>query len=200
MKIIYTVLFVSIIAFFAGCGAEKPVVAKFQSFAGEVMVKAVGKTEFVKAASDQSLFTGDAIRTGKESFATVMNLENKAKIQIFPESYFEIKGQNSMGMQNNGQAIFEVDKQEKEIVVETPHGVTAVLGTKFGQVVTQDGFELLVEKGVVEFTATNGSKKKVTAAQKIMWKTSEELPEPAEVNLIESESFFGESSFRFNQR
>lgn len=189
-----------LISFIFGCGQEKAKIVQISSIEGEVFFKASGTPNFVAATTNSFLFSGDAIRTGKDSTAILKNIAHSAQIKVFPETYYEIKGGNSLGFQDKGIAVFDVEKQQNEIVVETVHGITAVLGTQFGQVVSTDTFELIVEKGLVEFSTKSGEKRKIAAGNKIKYNVGQPLPEVAGSNLIESEALFGSDGFNFNRR
>jgi len=146
---------------------------------------------------------GGAVRTGKNSAASLLTVADSAKVDVAADSYFEVRaGNDKIGFQGDGKAVFDVNKQQKSIVVETQHGNTAVLGTRFGQFISSSSFELYVAEGKVEFTSQAGEKRQVGAGQQLVWKTSEALPAVAETNVVESEAFFGsgDKGFEFNRR
>lgn len=178
-----------------GCGM-RGVVAKITGTEGEVSTRNSGSAPFVKAQPGLELAEGGAVRTGKDGKAVLEDLARKGRITVDLDSYYEVRMNKSVGWLEYGKALFDIIRQEEEIVIETPHGNTAVLGTVFGQVVASDSFELWVEKGKVEFTAKNGQKRTVSANQKLIWKVNEELPEAVNFNLPESEAFFGAKSSR----
>ncbi len=66
--------------------------------------------------------------------------------------------------------------------------------------VSSSSFELLVNKGQVEFSTKGGEKRKVGANQRLFFRIGEPLSEPVELNLVESETFFGTGNFNFNRR
>ncbi len=124
-------------------------------------------------------------------------------IDIFADSYFEVRAAGSVaGYQGEGSAAYEVKKQNNPVAIETPHGTTAVLGTKFGQQVASDAIMILVESGKVAFTSNAGEKREITAGKKLAWKVTGPLPEVTESSLVESEAFFnkGTDSFEFELR
>lgn len=197
LKVIVSFVLVGLLV---GCGLEKEKIAQIYAIEGEVYLRTEGNQKFVTAKKDVFLFAGDAIRTGKNSNAILKNLPHSAHIKVFPETFFEIRSGKSIGFQSDGKAVFDVEKQQNEICVETVHGITAVLGTQFGQVVTSGTFELIVEKGLVEFSTRAGEKRKIPAGKKIRYLAGQPLPEAHEVNLVESESLFGSGGFNFNRR
>lgn len=145
---------------------------------------------------------GGAVRTGKDSGASLLTVADSAKVDVAADSYFEVRAGDKIGFQGDGKAVYDVNKQQKSIVVETQHGNTAVLGTRFGQLISSSSFELYVAEGKVEFTSKTGEKRQVGAGQQLVWNTSEALPAVAETNVVESEAFFGsdKKGFEFNRR
>jgi len=197
------VLFCLIGLFVTGCGSTDEPLARIAQTEGKVDARAEGSLDFVAAKIDMQLKHQGAVRTDKESTAALEDMARKGSIKIAPDSYYEVRAGVTMGFHGSGKAVFDVNKQQTEIQIETPHGNTAVLGTKFGQLVSSDSFELWVEEGTVEFTARDGSKQKVAGSQKLLWQVQQgPLPQPVNFNLLESEDFFGSKneSFKFNTR
>lgn len=189
--------------FLSGCGTNSVPAAKIVSVNGQVEARTSPDQSFAVAKADLQLMAGGAVRTGKESTAGLLTLSDSAKVEVTADSYFEVRaGDDKIGFQGDGKAFFDVNKQQKSIVVETQHGNTAVLGTKFGQKISSGSFELYVAQGKVEFTSKAGEKRQVGAGQQLVWNITESLPAVAESNVVESEAFFGsgEKSFQFNRR
>ncbi len=187
---------------FAGCGNQSAPVAKIVSISGQVEARVMAEQGFSAASTDLQLMDGGAVRTGKDSAASLLTVADSAKVEVAADSYFEVRAGDKIGFQGDGKAVFDVNKQQKSIVVETQHGNTAVLGTRFGQLISSSSFELYVAEGKVEFTSKSGEKRQVGAGQHLVWNTSEALPAVAESNVVESEAFFGSGSkgFEFNRR
>lgn len=186
-----------------GCGSQNEPLARIASVKGKVDARLKASGAFVAAQTDMQLKHQGAVRTGKEGGTTLEDIARKGGIKIDSDSYYEVRAGTNIGFQGVGKAVFDINKQQTEIRIDTPHGSTAVLGTKFGQIVSSDTFELWVEEGQVEFTASNGAKQRVSASQKLQWKVNEgPLPQPENFNLLESEDFFGNKgeNFKFNQR
>lgn len=198
--------FVSVVLaglFAAGCGSQSEPLAKISSVEGKVAARLEVNSDFVEAKAEMQLKHQGAVRTDKDSVAVLEDIARKGSIKIDPDSYYEVRAGTCIGFQSSGKAVFDINKQNTQIQVETPHGNTAVLGTKFGQLVSSDSFELWVEEGQVEFTSSKGDKQRVAAGQKLQWKIDEgDLPQATSFNLLESESFFGnnDESFKFNSR
>jgi len=187
----------------AGCGGAGEPLARIAAIEGKVDARPEAEGAFAAAKVDMQLRHQGAVRTDKESTAALEDMARKGSIKIEPDSYYEVRAGVTLGFHGSGKAVFDVNKQQTEIQIETPHGNTAVLGTKFGQIVASDSFELWVEEGTVEFTARDGSKQRVTASQKLQWQVQQgALPQPVNFNLLESEDFFGkkDESFKFNTR
>ncbi len=195
-------LAVCILFSFSGCGQEESAAAKLTSFSGDVAFKARSEAQFTPAAANAEIIAGGAVRTSKESQASLQLAANNASIKIYEDTFFEVRAESSLGYQSSGKAVFDVNKQAKEIMVETTHGNTAVLGTRFAQIVSDKSFELWVEKGEVEFTSKDGQKQKVSAGKSIKWDVSKPLPEAKEHNFVDAEAIFGsgQSSFDLNRR
>ena len=206
MKTVRNLLGLAIAAAFllAGCGSQPAApAAKIVSISGQVEARAMADQSFITASADQQLMAGGAVRTGKDSVASLLTVADSAKVDVAADSYFEVRaGNDKIGFQGDGKAVFDVNKQQKSIVVETQHGNTAVLGTRFGQLVSSGSFELYVAEGKVEFTSKTGEKRQVGAGQQLVWNTAEALPAVAETNVVESEAFFGsgDKGFEFNRR
>lgn len=185
-----------------GCGSKNEHAARIISVVGQVDAKVAADKEFAGAQPEMQMMPGGAVRTAKDSSAKLLTVADSVQIDVTADSYFEVRAADKIGFQGSGKAIFDVNKQKNAIVIETQHGNTAVLGTKFGQYVSSGTFELWVEKGLVEFSSKSGEKRKVGANQKLVWKTDEALPAPVECNMIESATFFGAGgeSFDFNRR
>ncbi|HNX74445.1 MAG TPA: FecR domain-containing protein [Candidatus Rifleibacterium sp.] len=194
--------FLGAVFFSAGCGSQATPAAKIVSVSGQVEAKITAEQGFATAAGDMQLMAGGAVRTAKDSSASLMTLADSAKVDVAADSYFEVRaGSDKIGFQGEGKAVYDVNKQQKSIVVETRHGNTAVLGTRFGQIVSSSSFELYVANGKVEFTNKTGEKRQVGAGQQLIWNTSEALPTVVETNVVESEAIFGsgDRSFEFNR-
>lgn len=187
-----------------GCGGQQAApAAKIVSISGQVEARTTAEQNFSTAGVDLQLMAGGAVRTGKDSAASLLTVADSAKVDVAADSYFEVRaGNDKIGFQGDGKAVFDVNKQQKSIVVETQHGNTAVLGTRFGQLISSGSFELYVAEGKVEFTSKTGEKRQVGAGQQLVWNTAEALPSVTETNVVESEAFFGSGAkgFEFNRR
>ena len=113
----------------AGCGNQPVPAAKIVSINGQVEARIVADQSFSAASTDLQLMAGGAVRTGKDSAASLLTVADSAKVDVAADSYFEVRaGDDKIGFQGDGKAVYDVNKQQKSIVVETQHGNTAVLG------------------------------------------------------------------------
>jgi len=197
------VFFIILVAFAAGCGDAAKPAAKILKVSGNVNARPTAGEVFKRASAEMNLMVGGAIRTESDAGASLQTHMDSMVIDIFADSYFEVRtAGSSAGYQGEGKAVYEVNKQKKPVVIETPHGTTAVLGTKFGQIVAGDSIMIIVESGKVAFTSKGGENREISAGKKLIWKITEPLAAVSDSNLIDSESFFGSgiSSFEFERR
>ena len=194
---------VASILFITGCGSESQPAARVLKVSGQVNARVAAGEAFKQASADMELKVGGAVRTESEASARLQTHLDSMTIDIFADSYFEVRATGGVaGYQGEGSAAYEVKKQNNPVAIETPHGATAVLGTKFGQRVASDSIMILVESGKVAFTSNAGEKREITAGKKLVWRVTGPLPDVAESSFIESEAFFkdGISSFEFERR
>ena len=190
--------FMAAVIFVTGCDSTSEKVAHINSFEGAVSARAESDSAFIPAIAQMPLHSGGAIRTDADGKALLELVDGSARISVESDSYYEVRSGSTIGSHQSGRAVFDVNKQEKDIIIETPHGNTAVLGTRFAQVISENSLQIFVEKGLVEFTSNRGEKQKIAAGKKLSWNPEEKLPDPSEINLLESESFFGNSGSRFD--
>jgi hypothetical protein len=174
-----------------GCGDKAAPAARILSVAGTVQARVSSGIDFAAAKPGMELKVGGAIRTGSNSNARILTHFDSMKIDVSADSFFEVREGKTVGFQGEGKAVYDVNKQKSDAVIETPHGATAVLGTKFGQQIGSDSVLIIVEKGKVRFTGKSGQNREIIAGQKFAWIVSEPMPTVVEANLIDSEGFFG---------
>lgn len=134
-----------------------------------VVTKVTGKAEFKRGSEKQNynplkpgtvLEDGDKIKTGTNSFAAIIFIDDKSALKIRGNSELEITGQRSATSiakrinMDAGTIRAKINKQnESEFVVQTPTSVASVKGTDFWFVsdpVTGD--QLFGLEGIVLFT------------------------------------------------
>ena len=122
MKTVRNLLGLAIAASFllAGCGGQPAApAAKIVSISGQVEARAMADQSFITASADQQLMAGGAVRTGKDSVASLLTVADSAKVDVAADSYFEVRaGNDKIGFQGDGKAVFDVNKHQKSIVVE----------------------------------------------------------------------------------
>ncbi|MBU1108875.1 MAG: FecR family protein [Candidatus Riflebacteria bacterium] len=171
-----------ICSFLSGCGAEMPK-AEFVRVSGTVEMKQPGAQVFAQAREKDILQTGGAVRTMLEASADLI-LSNRGIIEIMPDSYFELTSANGDVKQDSGSIIYRINENKNGYKVNTPHGVTAVLGTVFMLSVTSDSTEIGVKEGKVSFTNTKGEIRYVEANEKIAVNASGMFSEKAGFDLM----------------
>jgi len=80
------------------------------------------------------------------------------------------EGANHYSLQ--GEAYFDVEKQEKPLTIDTKHGTIKVLGTSFNVLTSEDLTEIFMFSGVIEFTDLSGSTTKVSKGQYMLTEDS----------------------------
>ena len=153
-----------------GCGADADAdAAKIKDPKGNVRIRHSAGTTFSEAKADDPVAQGGAVRTG-ENGKTRLSFLDGSELTIKPESYFELNQGNFWGHQTEGAVLYKINKQKTGLTVETPHGVTSVLGTTFLIMVSSDSTFIGVEEGKVSFAPkgggtpiTIGAKQKISA-------------------------------------
>ena len=186
---------------FSGCGEQAGPAAKILKVSGSVQARPAAGAQYAEARANMDLAVGGAVRTQSDSNAQIITHLDSVKIDISADSFFEVKTGAAVGFQGEGKAAYDVNKQKSDVVIETPHGATAVLGTKFGQLVGSDSILIIVEKGKVRFTSKAGQNREIIGGQKFAWNVAEPMPLVVEASLVDSEGFFGDiDSFEMERR
>lgn len=143
-------------------GAEVPVaqgqICVLLTREGKVEVGRKGTTQWAAGLTNQALETGDRLRTGLRSRATlrwsdlsVMRVNELTSIEIQPP---EKAGQKPQLELKSGAAYFFSREKPTEIQFRTPVASGAIRGTEFQLAVAEDGSTTLsLIDGVVELTA-----------------------------------------------
>ncbi|HNS09144.1 MAG TPA: hypothetical protein PKN29_05540, partial [Candidatus Ozemobacteraceae bacterium] len=79
---------------FAGCGNQSVPVAKVVSLSGQVEARTTADKNFSAASADLQLMAGGAVRTGKNSAASLLTVADSAKVDVAADSYFEVRAGN----------------------------------------------------------------------------------------------------------
>jgi len=147
-----------------GCGAGEPA-ARVVRPQGTVQVKAAPQATYQPAKDQDPIATGGAIKTGASSSANLL-IVDRGEITIQADSSFEVGTGEQLGAQTQGTVFYRIRKGNGKVTVDTPHGVTAVLGTTFRLLVTARATTITVEEGRVGFTAKSGGEQRVIEAGK----------------------------------
>ncbi|OQA05545.1 MAG: FecR protein [bacterium ADurb.Bin374] len=188
----------------AGCGGgrgDNAVVASLKSLQGKVEARPNGTAAFAAATADLALSVGSAVRTGEDGQAQ-LRYSDGTDVTLQPETYYEIKDRTSLGRQESGSARYRVTPQQKSVGVETPHGVTAVLGTVFRLDVTAQQTVVTLQEGKVRFTSAAGDSVELTPGQQVTAPAGTAPGKPIELDPFTLESLFnpGSKSPAINQR
>lgn len=174
------------ISLFTGCGGN-PEVARVKDPNGNVRVRAGATGTFTEARAEDPLAQGGAVRTGENGKVRLL-FGDGSELTVKPESYFEVSQGSALGLQTEGAVLYKINKQKSGLTVETPHGVTAVLGTTFLIRVGSDSTQLGVDEGRVSFTPKGGGPAvTVEAGQKIEAGADGKVAAPETFDLSEEE-------------
>ncbi|MDZ7380018.1 MAG: FecR family protein [candidate division KSB1 bacterium] len=137
-----------------------------------ILLKAAGKVE-VGSALDRRwkpgtrgtrLSSGDRIRTGENSLATLIFTDDKSLLKLRGDSELTLGGEREKGIVSKrlkvdaGELWAKITKGGGGYRLETPSGVAAVKGTEFYLLVAEDGSTTaIVLEGVIELINSLGS-------------------------------------------
>lgn len=173
----------------SGCTAGKISVAKIQKAKGTIEVRFSADSRFAAAEDGTQIAVGGAAKTGEDSTTQVV-FTDRAMVFLKPESFFEVGSGPTLGRQNAGTGIYSVDKTGKDTRIETPHGVTAVLGTRFLLEVNASGTIVLVDEGKVSFTNPNGNSREINSRERLIVPAVGPLPAPEKIDPITCDQIF----------
>ena len=124
---------------------------------GSVEVKKTYPGTWQKGIRGMRLNSGDQIRTGENSMATLIFTDDKSLLKIRSSSELTVYGEreNRSGKKRLtmeiGQMWAKVQKSGSEFRMETPSGVAAVKGTEWYGMIIEDGSSVfIVLDGIVE--------------------------------------------------
>jgi|GEM_PF-1217405 len=140
-----------------GCCSHKDTVARVVSLKGLVTMKSPDATDFSTPAVDQQLYGGTSIRTQDRSGVELAIVADVGSIEIGQNTYLELRPFSEKELrQTNGIAIYRINKQGKELRIQTPHGMASVLGTVFRIDITASATQVCVKEGRVGFAKPSG--------------------------------------------
>ncbi|MFZ5953114.1 MAG: FecR domain-containing protein [Candidatus Rifleibacteriota bacterium] len=153
-RLIITIIVLSVIL--TGCKNNENG-AKLLKVTGEVETRSDSGSKFVKAVQNSTLPVGGAVRTRPESSADLLLPDNGGIVELKQDSYFEFT-ENSF-KQNSGTGVYRINPSKKPISVETPHGITGVIGTVFEVTVSSSSTKVGVSEGKVRLTSKSGTER-----------------------------------------
>jgi len=175
--------------FFIGCESSQTSLANLSEPQGPVQARKNDSGTFQAAKDKDALDIGGAVRTG-ENGTTKLTFKDGTEVAMRPEAYFELRGGDTLGLQTEGAVFYKIQKQKSGISVQTPQGITAVLGTTFIMKIASQATNIWVEEGKVSFTNKAGDKREINPGQKIEATADGKLKDPVDVDPFERESIF----------
>lgn len=147
-----------------GCGKTESV-ATLKILQGKVDMRESASSPFRPAKDQEPLAERSAVRTGPDGQAR-LTFPGKGDLAIDRDTFFEVRKGDILGLQDSGRVTYKIEKQGgKTISVETPHGVTTVLGTQFLLDVSATGTSVVVNEGSVRFVGKSGISENLSAGQ-----------------------------------
>ncbi|EKD83003.1 MAG: hypothetical protein ACD_39C00946G0001 [uncultured bacterium] len=156
----------SAIPFLAGCGSE-PAMAQFVKISGIVEARSKPADKFAPALQQGFLPSGGAVRTMPESSADLLLPENRGIIEVKADTYFELPLSINNIRQESGTIIYRINQDKGGFTIDTPHGLTGVLGTIFELTVNSEATTVGVKEGKVSLTNKQGETRTVEANEKL---------------------------------
>jgi hypothetical protein len=140
----------------SGCGNKTGPTAILLDIQGKVECRLEHQgTTFVLAQPQMALSARSLIRTKEDGFAR-LGLGDGDRIEIRANSLFEVGEGTNLGRQNEGNVLYQIQPKKAKTTIETPQGVTAILGTKFLQEAASNSVTISLIEGKVEFTLHSG--------------------------------------------
>ncbi|PKL45397.1 MAG: hypothetical protein CVV42_18435 [Candidatus Riflebacteria bacterium HGW-Riflebacteria-2] len=164
-------------------------IATLKESAGSVDCRNNPDDRFQPATVGQTLSDNASIRTGENSSA-LLAFSIGGRLKLSSNSFFLVKQGNCIGSQNAGNGLFEIDKQAEKISIETPQGLTTILGTKFKQTVTQDKVELVLYEGLIEFSSQEGKTVRINPGEKLLIEAGNPPGEPVKIDDFNIDELF----------
>lgn len=178
--------------FVTGCGNTDPV-GKIIAVKGDIKTKTATEASFTTATIDQSLISGDSIKTGEDSNVELELLNDKSQITLNSNTFLEIRNFSEKELrQMSGIAIYRINPQNRELKIQTPQGMATVLGTVFRVDSSQSETIVTVEKGRVGFKPAAGAQ--VIIEEGMQFSSSQKDEKPVTLDPLEREQLFNSGS------
>lgn len=175
---------------FSGCGKQKEEVASVVGSSGPVTVLIQPSASFADVKTGEKLCSGDSIKTGENGKTQLELINDKSQISLGENSFLEIKNFSEKELkQISGTAIYKISPQNKELKIQTQHGVATVLGTILRIDADDKGTSVSVEKGKVGFKKTGSNESVLIEAGMIFSSTFTENKAQS-LDPIEKEQLF----------
>ncbi|MGM0599989.1 MAG: FecR domain-containing protein [Candidatus Rifleibacteriota bacterium] len=191
MKFVKIVLIMCSI-FFYGCSDQNNVpIGQLIKISGTVEIREAPGQKFKTASVNLKLFNDMAVRTQENSKAK-LSFTCGGQLKLSSNAFFQVKSGQVLGKQTSGSGFYEIDKQPKPLSIETPHGVTTILGTKFRQMVNETSVEIFLKEGSIEFYDNAGNKTKIESGQKLLVEKGKPLTEAVPTDDFDVDKLFNE--------
>lgn len=182
-KRLFLLIVVMSVLLASGCGSEE-FKAQFVKVSGTVEMRTAPSGKFILAAQKDFLPAGGAVRTMVESSADLILPGDRGVIEIKADAYFELPTSGHDIKQDSGTIIYRVNSTSDAYTIDTPHGVTGVLGTTFQVVVDADSVTVGVKEGKVSLTNKKGEVRTIEANEKLSLNASGIFGEKTAFNLV----------------
>lgn len=159
------VLILLVMPLLFGCGSQLPK-AQFIKVSGIVEMKQKEAEKFVQVKEKDVLLAGGGVRTLKEATADLI-IANRGVLEIRPDSYFELPSSDVDIQQNSGSIIYRINENKNGYKINTPQGLTCVLGTVLLLTVNTDSTIVGVKEGRVSLTNKNGDIRFIEANERL---------------------------------
>lgn len=132
-----------------GSGSVGSVTATVQEVKGIVQVKTSDDAPWEEAKSGIVIRGGGALKTGEDGRIS-LETSDRDTLTFDANTYFELLVRDGVGMLSNGRAQFNVrPKDQSEFKIQTPHALTAVLGTVFTMRVQAEATDVALFEGKI---------------------------------------------------
>ena len=189
--------------FLIGCqgGSGSSALVTIQNVAPQAHCRKNSSDPFQEAKAEQTFPAGSSFKTG-EGGAMELHFADGTSVELQSETYFEYVGQATEVKQMQGKVVYRIKPQKKQFKIETPHGVTAVLGTTFLIAVATDSISILVDEGTIEFSSMAGEKQQISGGAVLSFSGKGSLGKagPADPMLLQATFSKGFRTPAVNQR
>lgn len=143
------------VLWYTGCGKREIATGSIHNPKGSVEARKSTSAAYSSVKENDPVSTDNEVKTGEDS-GVELSFPGKGVVTLKSESYFKVGAAQDLGLQTKGAAVYRIDKQNENLKVATPQGVTAVLGTLFFLQIGTDTTTIVLKEGKVTFTNSSG--------------------------------------------